>query len=375
MREMTKIATLRVVKENGERKWWNSLEKAFSSSTRLVRAQTDRAHKTIFGGCRINSLSAAAPISTFLNPLSKKEFGCEGWSNQKYIARWCNGDESVNVRRIDFTFLHYVDLSDHEVSPKQLGEVIAKTPISRIRHRTGSAGEILKLSVPVPTMQKHGTDRPSSSLKPYVSHVDPFPLDPPQAVVMHSQDTAAVYDRFTKLQDDERERNSKLQEDERKRIAKLQEDERDRSAKQQEDERGRITKLHADELERTANRQASHDHEKAEIIKLLNEAQQQLKDQNKVQLLREQSLMDDVRREQRANKQAKRENKEKAKQRDFVLAMMQSTNFASLSTNPTLQPVVAAMMQNNVPSSQQPLVLLTNSAPPQGLLQSFQLNQ
>ena len=155
---------------------------------------------------------------------------------------------------------------------------------------------------------------------------------------MHSQDTAAVYDRFTKLQDDERERNSHLQEDERKRIAKLQEDERDRSAKQQEDERGRITKLHADELERTANRQASHDHEKAEIIKLLNEAQQQLKDQNKVQLLREQSLMDDVRREQRANKQAKRENKEKAKQRDFVLAMMQSTNFASLSTNPTLQP-------------------------------------
>ena len=367
MREMTKIATLRVVKENGERKWWNSLEKAFSSSTRLVRAQTDRAHKTIFGGCRINSLSTAAPISTFLNPLSKKEFGCEGWSNQKYIDRWCNGDESVNVRRIDFTFLHYVDLSDHEVSPKQLGEVIAKTPISRIRHRTGSAGEILKLSVPVPTMQKHGTERPSSALKPYVSHVPPFPLDPPQAVVMHSQDTTAAYDRFTKLQDDERERNSKLQEDERKRIAKLQEDERERSAKQQEDERGRITKLHADELERTANRQASHDHEKAEIIKLLNEAQQQLKDQNKVQLLREQSLMDDVRREQRANKQAKRENKEKAKQRDFVLAVMQSTNFASLSTHPTLEPAVAAMMQNNVPS-QQPLVLLTNSAPPQGLL-------
>ena len=91
MKDMTKIATLRVVKENGERKWWNSLEKAFSSSTRLVRAQTDRAHKTIFGGCRINSLSAAAPISTFLNPLSKKEFGCEGWSNQKYIDRWCNG--------------------------------------------------------------------------------------------------------------------------------------------------------------------------------------------------------------------------------------------------------------------------------------------
>ena len=56
---------------------------------------------------------------------------------------------------------------------------------------------------------------------------------------MHSQDTTAAYDRFTKLQDDERERNSKLQEDERKRIAKLQEDERERSAKQQEDERGR----------------------------------------------------------------------------------------------------------------------------------------
>ena len=51
-------------------------------------------------------------------------------------------------------------------------------------------------------------------------------------------------------------------------LIKLQEDERERSAKQQEDERGRITKLHADELERTANRQASHDQEKAEIIKL-----------------------------------------------------------------------------------------------------------
>ena len=132
----TKTSTLRLVKES--RKWWDQLNFVFSSPERLVRAQTGCAHETIFGGCRINSLSAPAPISTFLNPLANKQLGCEGWTNQKYIDIWCGGDASAEARRIDFTYIPYSSLSDYEVSARQVSEAIANTPQTRIRHRQGS---------------------------------------------------------------------------------------------------------------------------------------------------------------------------------------------------------------------------------------------
>ena len=112
VRTVQKTSTLRIVKES--KKWWETLENALLYGNRLVRAQSNRANNTIFGWLRIDSISESGTVLSFLNPMSKKELGCDGWSNDEYIAKWCDGERDMIVRRIYFTYIPYADIPDYQ---------------------------------------------------------------------------------------------------------------------------------------------------------------------------------------------------------------------------------------------------------------------
>ena len=160
-----KTSTLRVVTETS---WWSRLEGAIRAGGGVVKANTARKRSDMFGWLKIWSVSQPGSVSTFLNDNSKKELGCEGWSNEKYLRTWCGG-EDVIVRKIDFEFFAYGDISDYSVPLMRIKEAINKSPSSRtgsrVRPRGNSTLE-LKDAKPLPGFPLTPTPAPEPESGP-----------------------------------------------------------------------------------------------------------------------------------------------------------------------------------------------------------------
>ena len=143
---LQKTSTLRLVKES--KRWWDDLMTALLHGNRLVRAQTERTNKSIFGWLRIDRISEEAPASSFLNPVSKKELGCEGWSDDRYITKWCDGDKQTIVRRIFFTFFPYAAIPDYQYSKASVKAAVNETSAraGRLRHKNTTVYGMMKLA-------------------------------------------------------------------------------------------------------------------------------------------------------------------------------------------------------------------------------------
>ena len=140
-----KTATLRLVKKSG--RWWRTLENALRNGNRLVRVQTNRANNTIFGWAKVVSISEPASVLSFLNPLSKKDLGCEGWTDDRYITEWCDGDRETIVRRIDFTYLPYAVIPDFQYTNENVARAVEEQRAGRLRHKETSLYGKLKLAM------------------------------------------------------------------------------------------------------------------------------------------------------------------------------------------------------------------------------------
>lgn len=244
-----------------------------------------------------------------MNSLANKQLGCEGWTNQKYIDIWCGGDASAEARRIDFTYIPYSSLSDYEVSARQVSEAIANTPQTRIRHRQGSHGEKIKNGVPVPSYQSTRTPEPS---RHHIFPVQPY-HQPANENKLREQDkhSASAHASVQAAITAEREHTKQLT---------------------------------AAEFDRVSKLESAHTEENRRLLKLLEDSHKQMFTQQQEMLAREQKLMDDVRREERATKQSKREAKQMDKHREFMLAVLANPTFSAASSNSALLPALSAMM-------------------------------
>jgi hypothetical protein len=70
----------------------------------LVRAQTNWAADSLFGYLSINKMDGPLPIGNVLTPDIIAACGCKGWSKEKYIKRWAEGNKTLMVNVITFTY-------------------------------------------------------------------------------------------------------------------------------------------------------------------------------------------------------------------------------------------------------------------------------
>ena len=110
----------------------------------------------MFGWLEITGISDAAPVNTFLDARTKRDCGCEGWSDKNYVDRWCDGDLSKLVRKIDFIY-HSIDsysASDYAIAANKVKEV-AENYHGSLKPRRDTSW---KLSTPLSTKLPHADD-------------------------------------------------------------------------------------------------------------------------------------------------------------------------------------------------------------------------
>ena len=172
IRTNRKTATLRLVKTSG--RWWSTLDNALRNGNRLVRVQTNRANNTIFGWAKVVSISEPASVLSFLNPLSKKDLGCEGWTDDRYITEWCDGDRETIVRRIDFTYLPYAVIPDFQYTNENVATAVEERNSTRLRHKEASLHGQLKLAVKTapPRCEESGQGQREPNQVPRIDSLD-----------------------------------------------------------------------------------------------------------------------------------------------------------------------------------------------------------
>ena len=119
-----KVSTIRLI-TGRSRGHWDSLVGRLEKDKVVVRACKDRASDSMFGWLEISSISKEAAVTTFLNEKTITDCGCEGWSDKRYVDRWCGGDSSKLVWKIDFIY-HIIDsysVSDYAIATNKVKEV------------------------------------------------------------------------------------------------------------------------------------------------------------------------------------------------------------------------------------------------------------
>ena len=325
VRTVQKTSTLRIVKES--KTWWELLENELLYGNRVVRAQSNRAYNTIFGWVRIDAISEAGTVLSFLNSISKKELGCDGWSDEKYIARWCDGERDTIVRRIYFTYIPYADIPDYQYTKLDIkaaiDECAAKTT-HRLRPKPDSVHGKMQMAEEPDSTTCNVTAGQADSVSQLAGLVRQFD------------------DKISALQSQTSGRND---------VTQVRQDDRDK------DERiltlqQRIIDQESHAL--NAQRQALEIQQKA-----FQREQAALETQHKAfereQVLVQEGLLRErteakaaLKREQQLNDN--RENLQQhlaveASRQKFFMELMQSTHFAALLNTPSLQSGLLSMMK------------------------------
>ena len=257
---------------------------------------------------------------SFLNPVSKKELGCEGWSDDRYITEWCDGERNTIVRRIYFTFIQYADIPDYLYSKLDFKAAIDDRATKvRVRHKEDS----------VPGQLKFGKNPETSPIN--------VPREHPESVSQVPALVSSLEHTLRSLEASVVTRNSSPPGPDAKdaEILALQ-----KRVLQQESL--------ALEAQKQALRTQQQTFEREQA--LVQEGLQRERTSAREALLREQQLNDNV----RANAQAKENMQQylaiEASRQKFLMELMQNSNFASLLGTAALQPgLLSMMMPSRVP--------------------------
>ena len=263
----------------------------------------------MFGWLKISCVSQAASVSTFLNDKSKKELGCDGWSNETYVRTWCGG-EDVIVRKIDFEFFAYGDISDYSVATARIKEAINPNPTSKSASRVRSrGGATLELQ-----------DAKPLTGFPHASTLAPPPAPGPSSVLSAtSKDMWGFHQSMTATFSAERDR--------------ALESEREIAAKAIVAERTLSAAALATEREHTAKA--------VEQARLLGAAQgQALAAQAQTQGLQMMMVM------MQQNLDRQHSITDEQRHRDFQNSLIHSSNFNSLATIPSLHTPMMTLLTN-----------------------------
>ena len=332
VRTAQKTSTLRRVKES--KRWWETLDKALLHGNRLVRAQSNRAYNSIFGWLRIDFISESGTVTSFLNPISKKELGCDGWSDDEYITKWCDGERDTIVKRIYFTFIPYTAIPDYQYTKLDVKAAIdacAARTNTRLRGRNDFVHVNMQMS-----------EEPGSiSVDGPATHLGSAPevedlvrrLDKSVSVL---QSSVLNRNDISQLRQDDRVKDDQ--------IISLQRRVIEQESRALDAQRLTLeTQQKAFERDQAAlvNQHKAFKREQT----MLQESLLRERTESKAALMREQQLNDN----NRTNAQAK-ENLQlflavEASRQKFFMEMMQNTNFSALLSNSVLQPGLLAMMQ------------------------------
>ena len=352
IRTKQKTATLRLVKKSEI--WWRTIENALRNGNGVVRAQTDRANITIFGWARVISISAPAEVLSFLNPSSKIELGCEGWTDDRYITEWCDGDCEAIVRRIDFTFVPYADIPDYQYTKDNVAKAVDKTKGDRLRHKDSTLYGRLKFAKKTdpPPVQSHpsagsGRSRHEMDLAPRMDILDHTirllqgtvgslagsaqETKEHQVMGIHKRALEQAVDVHTRLHE--------------------------------KDGLALVAQQKALEREQ-ALLQASQERERHEMTQHILQARQErdrIETMLKAQLHREQQVNDaQLRREQQLNDREQKVNDDaranaqyvavETMKQNFFLELLRNPNFSSLVANQTLQTGAMSMLASAQPT-------------------------
>ena len=330
--------------------FWDTLEKALVSGNRLVRAQSNYAYCTIFGWLLVDSISESDYVESFLNPVSKKELGCDGWSDEKYIKEWCGGERDTIVRRIRFTYIPYANIPDYQYSYASVKTAVDQTSKTRIRHHLESIPGQLKFAVDLQYPPFHvnksnfpnaGDSKIESAVESLISSID---------TSLRALQKSATDTRTKSLTEPSHDTVTK---------DKLIMDLQKRILEQELGAHKMVLEMKQKELDAQTKaldkQQKELEREQAQVQDSL------LRERN--ERIREQKFIDEV----RANALAKDNMQQclavEASRQEFFLKLMNNSHFASLSNNPVLQQVAMAMVVPSLPVAPVPQGSMTPTSP------------